>query len=151
MIWFTFESAPAVDGWYASAPFASNVGICPWNAPPEPTVRPQLANTAWYKCSGREKNMHRRTFLLGLLGMTTAAAAVIGASADPAAAAQPAGAAGLPESELDGVRTEWAQNQGGLGMRRFPSRERRRVRRHRRRHEMRMRRRAHRARRMRRW
>jgi hypothetical protein len=89
--------------------------------------------------------MHRRTFLLGLFGVTTAAAAVIGATADANAAGQPAEAADLPRSDLDAVPTEWAQN-GSLGYRgRHPSREPLR-----RRHRRRMRRRAQRARQMRR-
>ena len=88
--------------------------------------------------------MHRRTFLLGLFGVTTAAAAVIGATADANAAGQPAEAADL-RSDLDAVPTEWAQN-GSLGYRgRHPSREPLR-----RRHRRRMRRRAQRARQMRR-
>jgi hypothetical protein len=90
--------------------------------------------------------MHRRTFLLGLFGVTTAAVAIIGASADAAAAEPPAGAADVSRSDLDSVPAEWAQGGGSLGYRgRHPSREPLR-----RRHRERMRRRARRARRMRR-
>jgi hypothetical protein len=90
--------------------------------------------------------MHRRTFLLGLFGVTTAAASIIGASADATAAGQPAEAADLPKSDLDAVPADWAQGGGSLGYRgRHPSREPLR-----RRHRARMRRRAQRARQMRR-
>ena len=90
--------------------------------------------------------MHRRTFLLGLFGVTTAAAAIIGASADATAAGQAADAADLPRSDLDSAAAEWAQGGGSLGYRgRHPSREPLR-----RRHRARMRRRAQRARQMRR-